>query len=292
MAIDLVTGAGGNSGSYIAQRLLQNGRQVRTITRNPEAIADPIEAFPYAFSDPDLLAAAFKGVDTFYNTYWERHPAAHGGHDIAVARSSALISAAAAAGVRRIVQVSVMHPALDSPYSYHRGKAEMEELVRSSGLSYAIVRPAVMFGGKEVLLNNIAWLLRRLHVFTVPGDGKYPIRPTHVEDVADLMVRLASSNEDGVHDAGGPETFEFGTLIRRIRDAIGVRAAVVNAPRGLVLPLTKSLRFLAPEAPVDAEELDSLIKGLVSCDGPAIGNRRYTDYLSQVSSDYGREYVR
>jgi len=291
MTTDLVTGTNGYSGAYVARRLIGAGHQVRTLTRDPGSVAAPVEAHAYAFDDPDALAAAFEGVDTFYNTYWVRFSRGATNHDVAVDNSRALIAAAARAGVRRMVHVSIMKPGLDSPYPYQRGKAVVEEAVKDSGMSYAIVRPSVLFGGPEVLLSNIAWLLRRFHAFTVPGDGRYQLRPTHVCDLADLMVGLGSGSDDVVRDAGGPETFEFGALVRMIRDAIGVRALVVNAPRGLVYPLTRLIGVITGDVTVHPTELDALMDGLATCDGPAAGERRYTDFLAANAADYGRAYT-
>lgn len=193
--------------------------------------------------------------------------------------------------MRRVVHISIMNPDLASPYPYQRGKALVEQALRESGLSYAVVRPSVLFGGSEVLLSNVAWLLRHLHVFTVPGDGRYPIRPTHVEDLADLMVELGAGEENTIRNAGGPETFEFGALVRLIRDATGARALVGRAPRSLVLPLTRVVNSITRDITVTRDELGALMDGLASCDGPPVGDRRYTDYLTAHASTYGRTYT-
>lgn len=202
--IDLVTGATGYSGSYVAQRLLERGREVRTLTRDAAGVPSPIEAFRYRFDSPSEMAEAFRGVDTFYNTYWVRFARGSFTHDDAVRNSLALVDAAATAGVRRMVHVSIMNPDADSPYTYHRGKATVEKAVEESGMDYAILRPSVLFGGGDILINNIAWLLRHLHVFAIPGDGRYEVRPTHVEDLADLMVSLGEAAGSTVRNAGGP----------------------------------------------------------------------------------------
>ncbi len=292
MTTNLVTGANGYTGRYVARRLLDLGHHVRTLTRDPATVAAPIQAFPYTMADPNRLAAAFDGVDTFYNTYWVRFRRGATTHDVAVENSRTLVEAAAAAGVRRIVHVSIMNPDAGSRYTYHRGKALVEDAVRASGMSYAIVRPSVMFGGPEVLLSNVAWLLRRMPLFTVPGDGRYLIRPTHVEDLADLMVRLGTAGRDDVvQNAGGPETFEFGKLVRFIRDTIGARSWVVRSPRALVVPATKVLSRITGDVVVHPEELDALMAGLASCDGPPAGDRRYTDFLRSVRHEYGRHYT-
>ena len=289
--MDLVTGAGGYAGAYVARRLLADGREVRTLTRETAEVDLPVRAFPYRFDSPGQMAAAFEGVDTFYNTYWVRFGWGSVTHDDAVRNSLALIDAARRAGVRRMVHVSIMNPSLDSPYTYHRGKAVVEDALRASGLEYAIVRPSVLFGGNEILLNNVAWLCRHLHVFAVPGDGRYPIRPTHVEDLADLMVELGSSREPLVRNAGGPETFEFGDLVRRISDAVGARALVRTAPRRVVLALVPLVGAITHDVTIHREELDALMDGLASCDGASAGARRLSDFLESDGHRLGRTYA-
>jgi NADH dehydrogenase len=288
--IDLVTGAAGYTGSYVARRLEAQGRRVRTLTREVDQVPASIAAFRYPFDDPARMAEAFDGVDTFYNTYWVRFGRGSFTHDDAVRNSNALVDAAARAGVRRMVHVSIMNPSLDSPYSYHRGKAQVEDAVRGSGMSYGIVRPSVLFGGASILLDNVAWLLRHLHVFAVPGDGRYRVRPTHVEDLADLMVDLGGSTGSVVRNAGGPETFEFGGLVRAIREAVGSRALVVDLPKPLVLPLISLVNRITGDVTIHREELDALMEGLASCDGEAAGARRLTDHLAEHGADLGRRY--
>lgn len=288
---DLITGATGYSGSYVAQRLQDQGRSIRTLTRDPAAVSGAVEAFAYRFDQPDRMGPAFEGVDTFYNTYWVRFARGSLCHDDAVRNSLALIEAAASAGVRRMVHVSIMHPDLDSPYTYHRGKAVVEQAVKSSGMQYAIVRPSVLFGGDEILLNNVAWLLRHLHVFAVPGDGRYPIRPTHVEDLADLMVSLGASEDSVVRNAGGPETFAFGDLVRMIGAAVRARALVVDLPRVAVLPLIALVNRITGDVTLHREELDALIGGLASCDGEPAGPRRFSDFLATNAAGYGTSYA-
>jgi uncharacterized protein YbjT (DUF2867 family) len=288
---DLVTGAGGYTGAYVAARLLADGRHVRTLTREVEGVPAPIEAVAYRFDEPRLMDAAFAGVDTFYNTYWVRFGRNGVTHDDAVRNSLALVEAAARAGVRKMVHVSIMNPSPASPYSYQRGKAVVEEALVASGMEYAIVRPSVLFGGDEILLNNVAWLLRHLHVFAVPGDGRYPIRPTHVEDLAELMVALGTTDGSFTRNAGGPETFEFGELVRRIKAAVGARALVVKLPKAAVLPLLPIVNRITGDVTIHPAELDALVDGLAACDGPPAGARRLTDFLAARADTLGTSYA-
>src|ERR1700737_561811 len=217
--VDFVTGAFSYSGRFIAARLLERGRVVRTLTNHPnplDPLAPLIPAYPLNFEDADGLAAAMKGADTLYNTYWVRAPHGSLTHSVAVENTKRLIESARRAGVRRIVQTSIANPTA-STNSYYRGKAALEEAVRSSGLSYAIVRPTLLFGEGDVLINNIAWLLRHLPVFALPGDGRFRLQPMHVRDHARLLVEVGSEPADVVVDSAGPEIFTFDELVHLLR---------------------------------------------------------------------------
>ena len=226
---DVVTGAFGYSGAAIARELQAAGRPVRTLTGHPgrapksreTAVAGgDIEVRPLDFADPAALTESMRGAGTLYNTYWVRFARGDVDHLVAVTRSRVLFQAAAAAGVRRIVHVSITNPSADSPYPYFRGKAAVEQALRDLGVSHAVLRPAILFGGDGVLLNNIAWLLRRLPVFAVGGTGEYRIRPIHVDDLARLAVRAGDSAVTEVIDAVGPERPTFLALVQTIRAAV------------------------------------------------------------------------
>ena len=194
---DVVTGAFSYSGAAIARDLLAAGRQVRTVTGHPGRAPSgtPVEVRPLDFADPSGLADSLRGAGTLYNTYWVRFPKGQVDHQRAVANSRTLFYAARDAGVARIVHVSITHPDAASRYSYFRGKAAVERILAGTGVPHAIVRPAVLFGGDGVLINNIAWLLRRVPVFAVGGTGAYRIRPVHIDDLARLCLAAGSAAE-------------------------------------------------------------------------------------------------
>ncbi len=299
--IDLVTGAFGYSGTYLRRRLEQTGRTVRSLTDHPGSRIDrqihqasPIESFRYGFDDPAVMKAAFDGVTTFYNTYWVRYPRAGASHEQAVENTAVLLAAARRAGVERIVQISVSNPDPDSFYGYYRGKAAVESLVRDCGIPYAIVRPGVIFGGdcghEDILLNNIAWLIRRFRVFAIPGDGTYRLRPVHVQDLADLCVGLGAGRADTVVDAIGPEWFTFEGLVRAIAAAIGVRVLPVHLPAGAVSLLLRGLALLTRDDVLTRDELAGLMAELVMVEGEPTCPTRLTDYLRENAGQIGRRY--
>ena len=178
-----VTGAFSYSGKYITERLLARGEEVITLTGHPDR-PDPfngkVKAFPLDFNAEQTLAASLDGVDVLVNTYWVRFDRAGNTQPQAVDNTSKLIGAARAAGVKRIIHISITNPSASSPLPYFWGKAANEKTVIESGMSYAILRPTVLFGKEDILINNIAYLLRRFPVFLIPGDGDYRMQPVNV----------------------------------------------------------------------------------------------------------------
>ena len=228
--LDVVTGAFSYSGRAIATSLRDGGRQVRTITGHPSRSAGDgsIEVRPLDFDDQLGLVESLRGATTLYNTYWVRFAHKQIDHDRAVTNSRTLFQAAKRAGIQRIVHVSITNPSIESPYPYFRGKALVERALAESDVSFAVVRPAILFGGSGVLVNNIAWLLRRLPVFAVGGRGAYRIRGIHVDDLAQLCVEKGSERHDSVTDAVGPERPTFTELVTLIRESVASLAQLCS----------------------------------------------------------------
>lgn len=301
---DLVTGAFGNTGSVITHLLQARGRAVRTLTGHPRDGAERIDVRPFTWGDPDRLAEAFEGVETFYNTYWMRQGDGHGGYDLAVDRCHQLIDAAEAAGVQRIVHLSVAHPSASSPYPYFRGKARVEARLEQSPVPTLAVRPTLVFGGHSVLLNNLAWLLRTLPVFAVAGDGRYRVRPVHVDDLARLCVDgprpvdqpevhaapTADALPHVVVDAVGPDRPAYIDLVRELREAVGARTLVVTAPTTGVLLGGRVLGAMLHDDVLDRDELVSTMEGLADTDGPPTGVVSLRAWIREHGHELGRSY--
>ncbi|MBI3998574.1 MAG: NAD(P)H-binding protein [Armatimonadetes bacterium] len=292
--LSVVTGAFGYTGRAIARRLLERGEGVRTLVGR-QGRADPfggrIAAFPLSFERPDELAGALRGAATLYNTYWIRFP--HGGvtFEHAVQNTLTLFGAARRAGVRRIVHLSVTNPSTASPLDYFRGKAVLEEALMSSGLSYAIVRPSLVFGEGDILLNNIAWLLRRFPVFAIPGSGAYRLQPVSVEDVAAIAVDAGRRDDNLVIDAVGPEIYTFEELVSLMARTIGRRALLVHVPPRLALALSRIVGWIVRDVVLTRGELDGLMAGLLVPDSPPIGRTRLSEWLVQNAEAVGRQYA-
>src|SRR2546427_1879908 len=288
----VVTGAFSYTGKYIAQRLLALGQPVKTLTRRSPVDPDKrLSVAPLDFADRDGLASALRGATTLYNTYWVRFPRGRVTFERAVANSERLIEAAIAAGVRRIVHISVTNAEATSSLPYFKGKGLVEEAIKQSGLSYGIIRPTLIFGQEDILLNNIAWFLRRMPVFGIPGNGSYRVQPVFVEDVADLAVFAASQTENLVMDAVGPEIYTFEALVRALAEAVGSRARLVHVSPAVAILAVGAAGRLGRGVVLTRDELRGLMAGLLVSNGPPTGRRRLSEWLAQYGELLGRKYA-
>lgn len=290
-----VTGAFGYSGKYIAHRLLAEGRDVITLTGSPDRpnpFGDRVRAVPFNFDKPEELTKSLKGVAVLYNTYWVRFNHRSFTHADAVRNTKTLFQAAADAGVGRIVHVSITNPSKDSPLEYFSGKAELEEALQQTGVSHAILRPTVLFGKEDILVNNIAWALRRLPVFGVFGDGSYKLQPIYVDDLAELAVRQGQATENTTIDAIGPETFTYRELVATI-------ARILELRRRWILPMPPRVGYaagtvlgkLVGDVLITWEEILGLMDNLLYVDSPPAGTTRLTDWVAQHADTLGRHYA-
>ncbi len=289
--IDLVTGAFGFTGRHIAARLVDRGVAVRTLTGLQSPSGSEIDAMPYSFDDQERLVASLEGVRTLYNTYWVRFDHGRKSYERAVDNTRALFAAARQAGVRRVVHVSIANAEGNSDLPYYRGKEQLERELIESGMSYAILRPTVLFGDRGILINNIAWLLRKLPVFAIVGSGEYRLQPVHVDDLARVAVEAGDSSEALIADVAGLEVFTYEELVRVIRDSVGSRSLVVHVPELVGLWLGRALGLFVRDVLVTREELRGLRRDiLVSREEPR-GEIRLRDWLERNRDSLGSKYL-
>ena len=289
-----VTGAYGYSGKYIARRLLARGGKVITLTNSPNRqneFGAAIKAYPFSFDNPDALAESLQGVQVLFNTYWVRFNHSMFQHADAVQNTLALFRAAEQAGVRRVVHVSITNPSLDSRLEYFQGKAVLEKALIESGLSYAILRPTVLFGLEDILINNIAWMLRHLPFFGIFGDGQYRLQPIYVDDLAGLAVELGDRQENTILNAIGPETFTYRQLVQVIDRALGTRRSLVSVPPFAAYLAGRMLGILLRDVVVTRDEIEGLMANLLVVDTPPTGEMRFSRWVKENASELGRQYA-
>jgi NADH dehydrogenase len=291
---DVVTGAFSYTGQFIARRLLADGRRVRTLTnhpRRPGAQDVEVDIAPLQFADRAALVESLRGADVLYNTYWVRFRHGRIGFGDAVANTRILMSAAAEAGVRKVVHISVSNPSAESPLDYYAGKARTEEIVRESGLAWAVVRPTLIFGPGDILINNIAWLLRNMPVFVIPELGQYRVQPVAGEDVAEIAIWAASQPEYVVVDAGGPEIISYVELVTSVAIAVGRRPRFLYLPPALALFAADGVGIFVRDVVLTRQELQGLMEELLVSSEPPRGRRRVDDWLLESAQSLGRSYA-
>jgi NADH dehydrogenase len=289
-----VTGAFGYSGRYIARRLLEAGHKVLTLTnslKRPNPFGEAVTAFPLQFDQPARLTEALRGTDVLINTYWVRFNHKLFTHGEAVANTKVLFQAAKDAGVRRIVHVSITNPDIDSDLPYFRGKAELEAALTSLGVSYCILRPAVLFGKEDVLINNIAWSLRHLPMFGLFGAGDYKLQPIYVDDLASAAVEKAADTRNEILNAIGPETFTYRGLVETIRRSLGVRRPIISVPPEVGYWGCKIVGLLVHDVTITRHEIRGLMEGRLYVDAPPLGATRLTEWIDRHKETLGRRYT-
>ena len=289
-----ITGAFSYTGKYATRLLLDRGYRVRTLTNHPNRpnpFGDAVEVHPYNFDHPSQLQKSLEGTSTLINTYWVRFQHRGLTYDSAVANTRTLISAAKNAGVQRIVHVSIANPSLDSPLGYYRGKALLEQAVAASGLSYAILRPTVIYGTEDILINNIAWFVRRFPIFGIPGDGCYAIRPIYVEDMARAIVNSVEQSDNITFNAVGPETFTFKQLVGLIAEKIGRRIRLLHTPTTLAYIATRITGLFVGDTILTWQEYQGLMTNLLAPQGPSAGQIRLTQWLDDNRQQVGTRYA-
>jgi uncharacterized protein YbjT (DUF2867 family) len=289
--VDAVTGAFSYTGSVIARELLARERAVRTLVRSPvpagHPLAGAVRVAPFDLDDEAALVRALDGTEVLYNTFWIRFPHGPWTFEWAIAASARLFRAAAAAGVERIVHISITRPSLSSPYAYFRAKAAVEDLLLTGPVTATVIRPTLIYGGRqEILVNNIAWFLRRLPVFALPR-RTCRVQPVHVDDVARIAVERS---EPGVVDAVGPETFTYRRLVELVAAAVGSRARVVPLPERSVVALALAAGLALRDTVVNQEELGALTANLLTSDDAPLGSDRFSEWLARQADWLGRSY--
>ncbi len=291
--IHAVTGAFGYSGRYIAQRLLDAGEPVITLTNSPQRanpFGDRVKAYPFNFDQPQKLIESLQGVKVLYNTYWVRFNHEMFQHASAVNNTLALFEAAKTAGVERIVHVSITNPSEDSHLEYFHGKAELEKALLSCGLSHAILRPTVLFGKEDILINNIAWILRKFPLFGVFGDGNYRLQPIYVDDLALLAVEQGRLRENVIVNAIGPETFTYRELVTTIGEIIGKKRPVISIPPSLGYLAGRVMSLFMNDVVITKEEIEGLMGDLLYVDAPPAGRTSLTEWAQRHAGTLGQSY--
>ncbi len=291
---DVVTGAFSFTGRFIARRLMEQGRRIKTLTNHPRrAGSEDVKAdvAPLQFQDRHALVESLRGADVLYNTYWVRFHHGRVRFGEAVANTRVLVGAARDAGVRRVVHISVSNPTEDSNLDYYAGKARAERAVRESGVSWAIVRPTLIFGEGDILINNIAWLLRRLPLFGIPGRGDYRLQPVAGEDVAEIATWAAEQVDNVTVDAAGPDIIFYSEMVESIAIAVGRHPRFIYLSPRNAIRAASLLGRLVNDIVLNQPELEGLMSELLVSRERPRGARRLDNWLLSNADKVGAIYA-
>ena len=290
----VITGALGYTGKVVAEQLIERAIPLRTLTNSPNRpnpFGDAIDIKPLSFDNPDALAHSLDGAAVLYNTYWVRFNHKLFTFEQAVTNTKILFDAAKRAGVGRIVHVSILHADEADDLGYYKGKHELEEALVETGIPHSIIRPGVLFGRSDILVNNIAWVLRRMPIFGVFGDGSYRLRPLHVEDMASLLVEHANMSGDFTVDAVGPEEFSYIGLVRTLAEILQVRRPIMRIPSPIAFACSKLLNPFVKDVIITKEEVKGLMRGLLDSQNPSTGTIKLTQWAKEHRDTLGYRYA-
>lgn len=288
-----VTGAFGYTGSYIARYLLEAGEEVITLTNSPDRespLSGQLEAYPFNFDAPEKLTESLRGVKVLYNTYWVRFNHKRFKHADAVGDIKTLFDCAKAAGVEKIVHVSITNPDTSSDLEYFSGKGQLEDHLIGLGLSYSILRPTVIFGDEDILVNNMAWGLRHAPVMAIFGDGSYRLQPIFVEDFAQLAVQEGKNPDSVIINAIGPETFTYKELVECIADGIGKRRPIIGLPPELAYWIFVVMGKCVGDVILSRDEIKGLMSDMIYADAPPVGTTKLSEWIKEHADVLGKSY--
>jgi len=280
----LVTGASGFVGSHIIAGLLGAGHDVRGLSRT-EAVGDrrrPGAAYIGGVDVGDastMTPAMFDGVDSVVHLVGIIQQA-RGGQTfqrIHVDGTRNVVERAQAAAIAGpFVYMSAIGAAADAPAEYSRTKFAAEELVRGSGLPYAILRPSIILGKDGEFAAQMTDLVCHgglpvrltVPVIPVPGAGRNLFQPVFVDDLVTCVLQLVAKQADWgrVYEIGGAERVTFDDLIGGFAAAIGVRKPLVHAPIALLRIAAAVMEAVLPRPPVTRDQLANLKRDNVTRD--------------------------
>lgn len=291
--MDVVTGAFGYIGKYIASVLLQHGKRVRTITTHPDKpnpFGSRIEAYSYSFSDPVQLTQVLEGTETLYNTYWIRFPYDGQTYESALENTRILFNCARKAGVKKVIHIGVTRATTGSHLPYYRGKAVQEEILKESGVPFVVVRPTLVFGDEDILVNNIAWLIRKIPIFPIFGTGKYRVQPVFVGDLAEIAVRSSDERSGTILDAIGPETYTFEQFVRLMASTLGKRTRFIHVPPAVGIAAGRIIGLALGDVLLTRNELNGLMDEMLTSDQPPNGPTLFSRWIYENKASLGSKY--
>lgn len=250
----VVTGGTGFIGRAVVTRLLEDpANQVAVTTRDPERGVNPwagraelLQAFA---GDPTSLGRAFARAEVVVHAIqFPNHPvedASKGRTYLEVDGKGTAVAArvARSMGVRRFVYLSGAGAGQDRPQPWFRAKDMAESAIRETGMEYVFVRPSWIYGKGDRSMSRFVTFCRYFPVVPVIGNGRTPVQPIYVKDVAQCVAAAVGREDakDSAFDLGGPERLTMDEIIRAVQKVLGKRRPLLHQPAGLMKLLARPM---------------------------------------------------
>ena len=262
----LVTGSTGFIGRHLTARLLADGQQIRCLLPENRTSdlpwSQPVEIVTGNLGDEETAFKAVSGVHTIIHLesaqWWGR---ASDLERVELVGTRNLVTAARSARVGRIITLSQLGASLSSAYTLLRVKGMVEEVIRTSGLAYTIIRSGIVFGEDDAFINHIAMMLRASPlVYLMPGRGEVVLHPIYISDLVEAIVRSLElvDTVDTTLDVGGPEYVTVEDLIYTVMRVSGVSRTIIPTPPYLLRSLAGIYSRIFPRSLMTPQWLDIL----------------------------------
>lgn len=273
----IILGGTGFIGRHICEKLVRAGHEVTVPTRKLEN-AREIQMLPRLqpvlcnVHDAQQLAQAVAGHEVLINLVAILHGREQEFERVHVKLPQSIVTACKAGGVKRVVQMSSLGAALDAPSQYLRSKGRGEEVFAASGLDVTLLRPSVVFGEGDKLLNVFAQLQQTFPFVPLAG-SEAQFQPVWVEDVAQAAVQLAlgeyyknSSISHNKYAGDQPKIFEIaGKKVLNLRQlfalagqCVGARRPIIHLPEGLARMQAWMMERMPGPTLMSRDNLDSM----------------------------------
>ena len=259
MSLILVTGATGFIGRRLVPALIEQGHEVRAMTRRPEAYDGPGRPVRGDTDDRDSLVEPLGGVEVAYYLVHSLDDADFERKDAQAARNFA--SAAAEAGVRQIVYMGGLGD--DGDLSAHlRSRREVETLLGETGVPVTVLRAAIVVGHGGISWEITRQLVKNLPAMIVPKWAATRTQPVALDDVVRYLAGVADQELalGRTFEVGGPDQLTYIDMLRVAAEIeTGRKVPIVKVP---VLSPGLSSRWLALVTDVDVTTGRNLIDSM------------------------------
>lgn len=254
-----ITGGTGFVGRHLAVRFAPE--EVVAVSRRTSVEIDDVEALTAAFEGCEVVAhCAGINREIGDQTYERVH----------IRGTAAVLEAARRAGVRKVILLSFLRARPGTRSPYHESKWRAEEMVRSSGLEYTVLKAGMICGRGDHMIDHLSHTVQTLPLFGTVGLREKPVAPIAVDDMVDVLeaaVRGRLTNQT-VAVTGG-ETLLMSEAVRRVARVWGRRVWVVPMPVWAILTLGRVTEWTMRVPLIATAQVRMLAEGVTEAAPPA-----------------------